>query len=350
MSASVALHSVRLLLLLVVWGVLDVGSSSSSSSTPAADTSTAQNPNQERATSNGIFSQGTSTSAPRSITQAPILPFKKYNLTMKDSPKDSVFKTVILQSPAELELLCSLVLQPSKDVEKIEVVWKKEHQIIKNDTIYKNESKNSWCSRHEVNVTTRDQLGNYTCVYKTKPEEVNSTFHLQVPEPHGKSERIISYVGDFVVLACLVGSETRQYNPSSWVWYTKNGSEQVAINTTLMPEKYVITQEHANITKLKIMGLSEEDTGVYSCEAMFPLGARKGEVALKVLTYMTPLKPFLAIAAEVVLFVAAIFAYEACTKKKEFQVEVEKEFEQTETLKTEDSNGVENSATRQRKV
>ncbi|XP_028604800.2 embigin isoform X2 [Podarcis muralis] len=349
MSASVASHSLRLLLLLVVWGVLDVGSSSSSSSTPAADTSTAQNPNQETTSSNGIFSQRTSTSAPRSVTQAPILPFKKYNLTMKDSPKDSVLKTIILQSPAELELLCSLVLKPSMDVEEIEVVWKKENETIKNDRIFKNESKNSWCSRHEVNVTTRDQLGSYTCVYKTKPEEVNSTFHLQVPEPHGKSERIISYVGDFVVLACLVGSETHQYNPSSWVWYTKNGSEQVAINTTLMPEKYTITQEHANMTKLKIMGLSEEDTGVYSCEAVFPLGARKGEVSLKVLTYMTPLKPFLAIAAEVVLFVAIIFAYEACTKKKEFQVEVEKEFEQTETLKTEDSNGVENS-TRQRKV
>nr|XP_034956621.1 embigin [Zootoca vivipara] len=350
MSASVALHSVRLLLLLVVCGVLDVGSSSNSS-TPAADTLTAQNRNQERTSSNGIFSRGTSTSAPRSIAQAPILPFKKYNLTMKDSPKDSVLKTIILQSPAELELLCSLVLQPSMDVEQIEVVWKKENETIKHDTIYKNESKNSWCSRHEVNVTTRDQLGNYTCVYKTKPEEVNSTFRLQVPEPHGKSERIISYVRDFVVLACLIGSETHQYNPSSWVWYTKNGSEQVAINTTLMPEKYIIMQEHANITKLKIMDLSEKDTGVYSCEAVFPLGARKGEVYLKVLTYMTPLKPFLAIAAEVVLFVAAIFAYEACTKKKEFQVEeAEKEFEQTETLRTEDSNGVENSTTRQRKA
>lgn len=92
---------------------------------------------------------------------------------------------------------------------------------------------------------------------------------------------------------------------------------QVVINSTLMPEKYSFIQTPANITKLKIFDLSELDTSSYWCKAGFLLGESKGKVSLKVLTYLTPLKPFLVIAAEVIILVSLIFIFEVVSKKKE---------------------------------
>ncbi|XP_061473561.1 embigin [Rhineura floridana] len=344
MSSSVASRSLQLLLFLTASGFSDAGSSS----TLAADTLTTETLSQESTSDDEILHQRTSTTDPPRASQAPILPQMKDNITISGFPKDSLVKDTILESPAELELLCSLAIKPSMEMEKMEVAWRMGNETIKEDILYRNQTKTSWCTRYEIRVETKDQMASYTCVYKTEPE-INATFHLQVPEVHGKSKQIVSYVADFVVLTCVVGNETSRYFSSSWVWYTKNGSEQVAINATLMSEKYSIVQEYYN-TSLKILDLLEEDTSVYMCEAIFPLGESSGEVSLKVLTYITPLKPFLAIVAEVIVFVAIIFIYEACSKKKETPDEVEKEFDQEETLRTEDTNGVENSTTRHRKV
>lgn len=67
-----------------------------------------------------------------------------------------------------------------------------------------------------------------------------------------------------------------------------------------------------------MLDLKEKDGGLYWCEAIFlELGESRGKASLKVLTYMEPLKPFLAIAAEVIILVALIFIYEIYTKKKE---------------------------------
>uniref|UniRef100_A0ABM5FTZ0 Embigin n=1 Tax=Pogona vitticeps TaxID=103695 RepID=A0ABM5FTZ0_9SAUR len=273
-------------------------------------------------------------------------PYMRENITINEA---SVTKNVILEKPTRLELMCSLVINSAMKMEKMEVVWKIDDKEIKNESISRNPTDTKWCSQHEINVINKDDIKNYACVFKTEPE-ISAIFHLQVPEIHIKSKQIVSYVGDYVVLSCTVGEEKKHYQPSSWAWHTANGSEQVALNATLMPEKYLIIEGPANITKLKILSLSEKDSGLYWCEAIFPVGESKGNVSLTVLTYMTPLKPFLGIAAEVVILVAAIFIYEMISRKKEVQVEVEKEFEQAETLKSEDSNGVENSSTRQRKT
>ncbi|EMP42397.1 Embigin, partial [Chelonia mydas] len=107
----------------------------------------------------------------------------------------------------------------------------------------------------------------------------------------------------------------------------------VAVNDSLMPDKYIIDEKYANITKLKILKISEKDDRSYWCQAVFKLGESKGKVSLKVLTYMTPLKPFLAIAAEVIILVAIIFLYEMYSKKKQKHAEDEKEFEQIEQLR-----------------
>nr|XP_005282238.1 embigin [Chrysemys picta bellii] len=255
-----------------------------------------------------------------------------------------VEENVILYNPANIALLCNLT-RASTDSATVEVTWKKDNERVESSNVTINETKNVWSTQYTLKIRDRNQMGNYTCVFKSD-QEVNATFHLQVPQIEGKEHHVVSYVGDTVVLVC----KSLKYIPINWIWYMSNGSDQVAINDSLMPDKYIVDEKYANITKLKILKISEKDDRSYWCQAVFKLGESKGKVSLKVLTYMTPLKPFLAIAAEVIILVAIIFLYEIYSKKKQMHAEDEKEFEQIEQLKSEDSNGVENSTTRHRKV
>ncbi|CAM4555326.1 unnamed protein product [Lepidochelys olivacea] len=253
-------------------------------------------------------------------------------------------KNVILYSPANIALSCDLT-RPSTDSGTVEVMWKKDNETVKSSNVTVNETKNVWSTQYTLKIRDRNQMGNYTCVFK-RDQEVKATFHLHVPQIEGKEHHVVSYVGDSVTLVC----KSIKYVPINWIWYMSNGSDKVAVNDSLMPDKYIIDEKYANITKLKILKISEKDDRSYWCQAVFKLGESKGKVSLKVLTYMTPLKPFLAIAAEVIILVAIIFLYEMYSKKKQKHAEDEKEFEQIEQLKSEDSNGVENSTTRHRKV
>uniref|UniRef100_G1KL11 Embigin n=1 Tax=Anolis carolinensis TaxID=28377 RepID=G1KL11_ANOCA len=353
-AATMGALRLILLLLLAALGCSDAD-------TTAATTLEAQSARQQTSDStsdNAASLSGKSTSGSSSSTQhfsqtekTPVLIFRRENITISGFPDTTLTTNITLEKPTELELLCSLVIKPSTEREIMEVSWKIGDVTIKEESLNRTETHTKWCTRHTVNVEKEDQMESYTCIFKTKPE-INATFHLQVPEIHIKSKKITSYVGDYVVLTCTVGKDTQHYSPSSWAWYATNGSNEefININTTAMPEKYAITKNHANVTKLKIMTLTEKDSGSYRCEATFPLGKSKGKVSLTVLTYLAPLKPFLAITAEVIVLVAAIFMYEVCSKRKEVQVEAEKEFEQAETLKSEDSNGLENNTTRQRKT
>ncbi|XP_032068337.1 embigin isoform X2 [Thamnophis elegans] len=290
-----------------------------------------------------------SSTGPSSTMATEKLPFLNETIIIEGFPKVSQTKSITLHSPAELELMCSLVISNSTNTAKMETVWNSQNATFNPETIRRNETHSKWCTRYTIKVRNDDQMRNYTCVYKTTPE-IKATFVLQVPQVYVKSENIISYVGDIVVLTCDVGDGKTEVNPSFWIWYSNNGSGEVVINSTLMPEKYSFIQTPANTTKLKIFDLSELDTSSYWCKARFPLGESKGEVSLKVLTYLVPLKPFLIIAAEVIVLVSLVFIFEVVSKKKQGNTEVEKEFEQVETLKSEDSNGVENSTTRHRNV
>ncbi|XP_065262856.1 embigin [Emys orbicularis] len=267
-----------------------------------------------------------------------------YSISIDGFSSAPVEENVILYNPANIALLCSLT-RASTDSATGEVTWKKDNERVESSNVSINETKNVWSTQYTLTIRDRNQMGNYTCVFKSD-QEVNATFHLQVPQIEGKEHHVVSYVGDTVVLVC----KSLKYIPINWIWYMSNGSDQVAINDSLMPDKYIVDEKYANITKLKILKISEKDDRSYWCQAVFKLGESKGKVSLKVLTYMTPLKPFLAIAAEVIILVAIIFLYEIYSKKKQMHAEDEKEFEQIEQLKSEDSNGVENSTTRHRKV
>uniref|UniRef100_A0A8C0EZ14 Embigin n=1 Tax=Bubo bubo TaxID=30461 RepID=A0A8C0EZ14_BUBBB len=151
------------------------------------------------------------------------------------------------------------------------------------------------------------------------------SYFFLVPKIEGKEKPIVSYEGDTAVMIC----KSFGYTPIAWTWYMTNGSEQVRFPSV---GQYVIHRISANVTHMKILKLTKEDNGVYWCEAAFELGKSKGKLKLKVLSFMVPLKPFLAIVAEVVILVTIIFLYEMYSKKKEKSAEAEKEFDQIEQL------------------
>ncbi|NWU89843.1 EMB protein, partial [Upupa epops] len=261
----------------------------------------------------------------------------KYEVFLRDVSGSSMEKNITLDHATRIELSCRLDKKYSH-LKSLQVTWKRGNETIGHIS----KTENSWSI--QLNIVDNSNLGSYSCTLKDK-EEISATFHLQVPNIEGKEKPIISYEGDTAVLICKSSS----YTPIAWTWYVTNGSEQIAINDTLLPDKYVINRVSANVTHLKILKVTKEDNGVYWCEAAFELGKSMGKLQLKILSLMVPLKPFLAIVVEVVALVTVIFLYEIYSKKKEKCAKNEREFDQIEQLKTEASNGLENSTARQRK-
>ncbi|NXU47489.1 EMB protein, partial [Turnix velox] len=214
-------------------------------------------------------------------------------------------KNVTLDSAAGIELSCRLD-NKYFHLKNLQVVWKRGNEIIR----HVNKTENSWSI--QLRILDSSNLGSYSCTLKGE-EEISATFHLQVPKIKGREKPTVSYEGDTVVMIC----KSYVYTPSAWTWYMTNGSEQIAINDSLLPDKYAINKISASVTHLKILKLTKEDEGVYSCEAAFQLGKSKEEQKLKVLSFMVPLKPFLAIVAEAVILVTIVFLYELYSKKKE---------------------------------
>ncbi|KAK4816930.1 hypothetical protein QYF61_025426, partial [Mycteria americana] len=194
----------------------------------------------------------------------------------------SMEKNITLDSATRIELSCRLDNKYSH-LKSLQVTWKRGNETIR----HINKTENSWSIQLRI-------LDN-------------------IPKIEGKEKPIVSYEGDTAVMIC----KSFGYTPITWTWYVTNGSEQIAINDSLLAEKYVINRVPANVTHLKILKLTKEDDGVYWCEAAFELGKSKGKLKLKVLSFMVPLKPFLAIVAEVVILVTIVFLYEIYSKKKE---------------------------------
>ncbi|XP_053911210.1 embigin [Cuculus canorus] len=263
--------------------------------------------------------------------------FTKYEALLPGVSGTSVEKYITLDSAARIELSCRLDNKNSH-LQSLQVIWKKGNETIG----HINKTENSWSIK--LRILDSSNLGSYSCSLKSK-EEIGAAFHLQVPKIEGREKPIVSYGGDTGVMTC----ESSDYIPIAWSWYMTNGSEQIALNDSLR-DKYVINIISANVTQLKILNLTEEDDGEYWCEAAFELGESRASVRLKVLSFMVPLKPFLAIVSEAVILVTIIFLYEIYSKKKEKHAEDEKEFDQVEQLKSEDSNGLENSSARHRRI
>ncbi|NXS94369.1 EMB protein, partial [Jacana jacana] len=264
--------------------------------------------------------------------------FVEYVVLLPGVSRTSIEKNITLDSATGIELSCRLDHKYS-NLKNLQVTWKRGNETIR----HINKTENSWSI--QLRILDNSSLGSYSCTLKSE-EELSAVFNLQVPKIEGKEKPIVSYEGDTAVMIC----KSFGYTPIAWTWYMTNGSEQIAINDSLLADKYAINTVSANVTHLKILKLTKEDDGVYWCEAAFELGKSKGKLTLKVLSFMVPLKPFLAIVAEAVILVTLVFLYEIYSKRKEKCAEEEKEFDQAEQLKSEESNGLENSSARHRKI
>ncbi|NXO04247.1 EMB protein, partial [Rhinopomastus cyanomelas] len=272
------------------------------------------------------FKQTTKESMPDTVV--------KYEVFLPGVSGTSMGKNITLDRASTIELSCRLDKKYSH-LKSLQMTWKKGNETIGHSRT----DENSWSI--QLSIVNNSNLGSYSCTLKGE-EEFSTTFRLQVPKIEGKEKPTISYEGDTAILTC----KSSGYTPIVWTWYVTNGSEQIAINDTLLPDKYVINRVSANVTYLKILKVTKEDNGVYWCEAAFELGKSMGKLHLKVLSLLEPLKPFLAIVAEVIGLVTVIFLYEVYSKKKEKCAESEKEFDQIEQLRSEEINGLENSRSR----
>uniref|UniRef100_A0A8C2V533 Embigin n=2 Tax=Chinchilla lanigera TaxID=34839 RepID=A0A8C2V533_CHILA len=267
------------------------------------------------------------------------LSLERHNITLPE--RSSVQKQVILESPSLMYLTCKFTA--SGNLTSVCVTWKRGDEPLKNFS-HTVEGNSTVRTQYNFTIVNSKQLGNYSCVFEDRKEQ-RGTFTIQVPEVKGKKKPLITYVGDSTVLVCKC---EKCVGPSHWTWYRSNGSVQVPIDAN-MSAKYVISGAHNNETKLKLMNLLEEDGGSYWCRAVFPLGESEDQQELVVLSFLVPLKPFFAIIAEAVLLVAIILLFEVYTQKRKKHPDDGKEFEQIEQLKSDDSNGLENNAPRQRK-
>ncbi|XP_019591767.2 embigin [Rhinolophus sinicus] len=264
---------------------------------------------------------------------------ESHNISLTEHSDVPVEKNITLQRPSNIELTCQFTT--SGDVHSVNVTWKKGDEQLENNYLI-NATGSILYTRYMFTIINSEQMGSYSCFFQEEKEQ-RGTFNFKVPELHGKNKPLITYVGDSTVLIC----KCEECFPLNWTWYSSNESVQVPLDVQ-MKDKYVISGKHANETRLKIMHLSEEDQGSYWCHAIFQLGESEDHVELVVLSYLVPLKPFLAIAAEVVLLVTIILLCEMYFQKKK-HTDDGKEFEQIEQLKSDDSNGIENNASRHRK-
>ncbi|XP_063551514.1 embigin-like isoform X1 [Gorilla gorilla gorilla] len=261
------------------------------------------------------------------------------NISLNEHSSMPVEKNITLERPSDVNLTCQFTT--SGDLNAVNVTWKKDSEQLENNylvsatgsTLYTQYSSPSLiANKWEVILVSFE-----------RKKERRGTFNFKVPELHGKNKPLISYVGDSTVLTC----KCQNCFPFKWTWYSSNGSVKVPVGVQM--NKYVINGTYANETKLKIIQLLEEDGGSYWCHALFQLGESEEHIELVVLSYLVPLKPFLAIVAEVVLLVATILLCEKYTQKKKKHSDEGKEFEQIEQLKSDDSNGIENNVPRHRK-
>uniref|UniRef100_A0A2I3GY27 Embigin n=1 Tax=Nomascus leucogenys TaxID=61853 RepID=A0A2I3GY27_NOMLE len=251
-----------------------------------------------------------------------------------------VEKNITLERPSNVNLTCQFTA--SGDLNAVNVTWKKDGEQLENNYLV-SATGSTLYTQYRFTIINSKQMGSYSCFFREEKEQ-RGTFNFKVPELHGKNKPLISYVGDSAVLTC----KCQNCFPLNWTWYSSNGSVKVPVGVQM--NKYVINGTYANETKLKITELLEEDGGSYWCRALFQLGESEEHVELVVLSYLVPLKPFLAIVAEVVLLVATILLCEKYTQKKKKHSAFSNFLFCFLYRKSDDSNGIENVPRRRKNV
>ncbi|KAM7415795.1 hypothetical protein PAMA_018046 [Pampus argenteus] len=253
---------------------------------------------------------------------------------------------VVLLNPVSLTLECTWTGNLKK-LPNITAYWRKDEGEVENSRVTVQLENEQYNLKGEFSIATENDLGNYSCMFGS---EARIDFILAAPQiGEMRDKPIVSYVGDSVVIACKM--EATKPKPNTWRWFKANGTEKEEIIEE--PQRYEIKNQEDK-TKLLVHNLTEADSGLYYCGAVYPISTTLSKVELKVITFHEPLKPFIAIIVEVIILVALILLYERFqSKKKKDDVAGDRmNAAQSYTLETqEENNGQEGSSSmRQRKV
>ncbi|XP_006627275.2 embigin [Lepisosteus oculatus] len=269
------------------------------------------------------------------------------NLVVEGYTNAWLKKEVDITQFARLELSCDLRGLPHV-TNTIIGYWRKDGKEIPSTRVNITWKNKQHYLKNTFHITNNSHLGNYSCVFDLKPPAI-AMFVIKVPDTEGKDKPIVSYVRDSVVMYCK-----SKHIPDNWIWYKIHGNEQIIINETIDPQRFKLelyNDTHGSKSTITIQDLTEKDAGIFRCSAVYEIGSSEGDIHLRVLSYMEPLKPFLALAAEVIIVVSIILICEHRGKKKKTLTDKEADIELTEKLKKEETNGVsDGTTTRHRKA
>ncbi|XP_036455045.1 embigin [Colossoma macropomum] len=261
--------------------------------------------------------------------------------------KGGVVKEFEILNRQKKEFSCIMNDIPSKPT-TITGYWKKNGAKIESSEQTVQRNNNQYMLNRTFDI---QDLGNYSCIFSLPENEPQATFVFKVPAIKERDKPIVSYIGDSVILDCHM-EHSKDHGPDTWNWYKVNGTEKELLNVTAEPTKYHLDSSK-NKTKLIVLNLTKEDSGKYVCSAVFNISQTDSRVELKVLSFTEPLKPFLAIAVEVVVLITLILLYEKKTHRRGDSETTENgpQPEQASKLTQDETNGMDGgSTTRQRKV
>ncbi|XP_017267665.3 embigin [Kryptolebias marmoratus] len=283
----------------------------------------------------------TKTAAPTPTPLPPVTPLKQDAKSAVLTGKNFT-ERVELSSPVNMTLSCTWKGDQDKPP-NITGHWRKDGQEIQDSRVTVMLEDENYKLIQVFSVVSEKDLGNYSCVFGN---EARIDFILEVLQMGEKRDKpVVSYIRDFVVMTCKV--EENKPIPTTWNWYTSNGTDKEQINTTASKRFKIVSEERE--TKLKVKDLTLDDAGQYYCGAVYPIGTSVGQVELKVITFMEPLKPFITILIEVVVLVAAILLYERSRAKKDSAEGTQTNAEQNTEPQGDDKGAEGNDSVRQRK-
>ncbi|XP_034081131.1 embigin [Gymnodraco acuticeps] len=258
---------------------------------------------------------------------------------------ESHTEKVELLNPVNLALECTWTGNQDK-LANITGLWRKDGEEVKNSNQTVPMENDQYHLKRVFSILNEEDLGSYTCEFGSKAK---IDFVLAAPQIGDVRDKpIISYLGDFAVITCKM--EETKPEPSTWYWYKANGTDKEQIIAAEEPLRYEIKNEERN-TKLVVSSLVEADGGLYFCGAVYAISTSMSHVELKVISFLEPLKPFVAIVIAVIVLVAIILLYEKSQSKKNSTAADNGTTDQTNTLTQGESNGPgESSSMRQRKV
>ncbi|KAJ0019873.1 hypothetical protein NQD34_007442 [Periophthalmus magnuspinnatus] len=274
----------------------------------------------------------TGTTEPPVETLSPITP-PVAPLTPLQTGQKSVVLTgenhtekVEVVNPVTLNLEC-VWTGDNKRLPNITGYWTKDGKTIESSYSNTQLQNDRYYLRKEFSIMSEEDLGTYSCIFGPKAKV---DFILAAPYlGEMRDKPIVSYVGDSVVMICKM--DEKKSKPINWNWYKHNGTSKEKIEVDSPGHRYKITKDEKK-TKLVVHNLTESDSGVYFCGAVYGIGTSMGHMQLRVITYFEPLKPFLGILVEVLVLVAVILLYEKTGSKKENQSGPEGNPDQTSNL------------------